>query len=96
MKKLFWLLAMMMTGVQQAFAFNIDKFMDSTVAPVSDKIADIIFTSVPLPGGDVPLIILWILFAGVFFTIYFKGVAIWGLKHAVEQLVKPANSGDGS
>lgn len=96
MKKIFWLLAMMMTGVQQAFAFNIDKFMDSTVAPVSDKIADIIFTSVPLPGGDVPLIILWILFAGVFFTIYFKGVAIWGLKHAVEQLVKPANSGDGS
>ena len=70
--------------------------MDNTVAPVSDAIAKVIFTTVPLPGGEIPIIILWILFAGIFFTIYFKGVAIWGLKHAVEQLVSPTNKGDGS
>ena len=83
-------------SMQKAFAFNVDAFMDNTVAPVSDAIAKVIFTTVPLPGGEIPIIILWILFAGIFFTIYFKGVAIWGLKHAVEQLVSPTNKGDGS
>ncbi len=96
MRRLFWLIAILIMNIQQAFAFNVDAFMDNTVAPVSDAIAKVIFTTVPLPGGEIPVIILWILFAGIFFTIYFKGVAVWGLKHAVEQLVKPSNTGDGS
>ena len=96
MKRLFWLLMTVIASMQQSFAFNIDAFMDNTVAPVSDAIAKVIFTTIPLPGGEIPLIILWILFAGIFFTIYFKGVAIWGLKHSVDQLVKPSNNGDGS
>ena len=96
MRRIFWLMLMSIISVQQAFAFNVDEFMDTTVAPVSDAIAKVIFTSVPLPGGEIPMIILWILFAGIFFTLYFKGVAVWGLKHAVEQLIKPSNKGDGS
>ena len=96
MKKIFWLLAVVMMSIQQAFAFNIDAFMDKTVAPVSDAIADVIFTTVPMPGGEIPIIILWILLAGIFFTIYFKGIAIWGLKHSVEQLITPPDKGSGS
>lgn len=96
MKRIFWLVIAAFMGMGKALAFNVDAFMDQTVAPVSDAIADIIFTTVPMPGGEIPMIILWILFAGIFFTIYFKGVAVWGLKHAVEQLIKPSNNGDGS
>lgn len=96
MKKIFWLLAVVIMNIQQAFAFNVDAFMDKTVAPVSDAIADVIFTTVPMPGGEIPIIILWILLAGIFFTIYFKGIAIWGLKHSIDQLMKPTNKGDGS
>ena len=70
MKRLFWLLTGIIMSVQNAFAFNVDAFMDKTVAPISDAIAKVIFTSVPLPGGEIPAIILWILFAGIFFTIY--------------------------
>ena len=70
MKRLFWLVMIMFTTIQQTFAFNVDAFMNDTVAPVSDAIAKVIFTTVPLPGGEIPLIILWILFAGIFFTIY--------------------------
>lgn len=96
MKKIFWLLAVVMMNIQQVFAFNVDAFMDKTVAPVSDAIADVIFTTVPMPGGEIPLIILWILLAGIFFTIYFKGIAIWGLKHSIEQLIAPSKNGDGN
>ena len=89
MARIAWLLAVIMMGIQGAYAFNVDEFMDKTVAPVSDFIAKIIFTPVPMPGGEIPAIILWILFAGIFFTVYFKGVAIWGLKHSVNLIAGP-------
>lgn len=91
MKKLFWLLTVAMMGMQQAFALNVDKFMDDNIAPFSDAVAKIIFTPVNFFGNDVPIIIFWILFAGIFFTIYFKGIAIWGFKHAIDVITKPSD-----
>lgn len=40
----------------------------------------------------------WIIIAGIFFTIYLRGIAIWGFKHAIDVLKKPADKdseGDG-
>lgn len=45
-----------------------------------------------------PIIIFWIIIAGIFFTIYLRGIAIWGFKHAIDVLKKPADKdseGDG-
>ena len=92
MKRFLWLLTAFLTTIQNAFAFDVDHFMDTTIAPVSDAIAKIIFTPVSFFGNDVPIIIFWILFAGIFFTIYFKGIAIWGFKHAIDVVTKPAES----
>ena len=92
MKRLFWLLTVLLMGVQQSFAFNFDALMDEKVAPISDAVAKIIFTPVTFFGNEVPIIIFWILFAGIFFTIYFKGIAIWGFKHAIDVVAKPAES----
>ncbi len=75
-----------------AQAMNIDAFMDKHVAPFSDKIASIIFYSVNFFGVQVPLIIFWILIAGIFFTFYLQGIAFWGLKHSIEVLRKPTDS----
>ena len=75
---------------QNAMALNVDAFMDKHVAPVSDFIAGIIFYQISFFGQKVPLIIFWILFAGIFFTIYFKGIAVWGFKHAIDTVSKPA------
>ena len=91
MKKLFWLLTVAMMGMQQAFALNVDKFMDDNIAPFSDAVAKLIFTPINFFGNDVPIIIFWILFAGIFFTIYFKGIAIWGFKHAIDVITKPSD-----
>ena len=92
MKRILWLLTVFLTTIQNAFAFDVDHFMDTTVAPVSDAIAKVIFTPISFFGNDVPIIIFWILFAGIFFTIYFKGIAIWGFKHAIDVVTKPAES----
>lgn len=100
MKRIFWLLSVIMMGMQGAFAFDVNQFMDDNLAPCMNGIASFIFTPVPTFGIEamknihVPFVIFWILIAGIFFTIYFKGVSIWGLKHAVEQLFKPKNSED--
>ncbi len=74
-----------------AYALNIDAFMDKHVAPVSDKIAQVIFFPINFFGTDVPLIIFWILIAGIFFTFYLKGIAFWGLKHSIEVIKKPVD-----
>ncbi len=89
MKKFFMLFFMMLMSLQSAQAMNVDAFIDKHLAPVSDAVARIIFFSIPVAGGKVPLIIFWIIIAGFFFTIYFKGVAVWGFKHAIELVCKP-------
>ncbi len=96
MKKLMTFLAMMLCSMQSVHAMNVDAFMDKHIAPISDAVAKLIFFPVPVFGSQVPLIIFWILIAGIFFTLYYKGVAIWGFKHAVDLIAKPSEShGDG-
>ncbi len=83
--------------LQKANAMNVDAFMDKHIAPFSDMIAKIIFYPINCFGTKVPIIIFWILFAGIFFTIYFRGICVWGFKHAIELIKKPAEkSSDGS
>ena len=86
----------MFMTLQSAHAMNIDEFMDKHIAPVSDFVANIIFFPITICGNKVPLIIFWILFAGIFFTLYFRGMAFWGFKHAIDMVTKPAEGhGDG-
>ena len=96
MNKFLIVLLTLLLNIQQASAFSFDTFMDKNIAPVSDAIADFIFHPIHIFGTDVPIIIFWILLARVFFTFYLRGIAVWGFKHAIDLLVKPKKSGDGS
>ena len=96
MKKILMMLFTMFTCLQSVHAMNVDEFIDKHIAPCTDAIANIVFSSISICGTKVPLIILWILFAGFFFTIYFKGIAFWGFKHAIDQIIKKPESGDGT
>ncbi len=89
LKKLFLTLFMFMCSLQSVFAFNLDKEIDKYVTPVSEKVSGIMFFPVTLLGVEIPVIILWILAAGLFFTFYFRWIGIWGLKHSFEILSKP-------
>ena len=89
MKKFLFMLLTMFAGLQSAQAMDVNAFMDKHIAPVSDAVARLIFFPVKICGYDVPLIIIWVLIAGFFFTIYFKGVSVWGFKHAIDIIAKP-------
>lgn len=99
MKKFMTFLMMLLAGMQSANAMNVDAFMDKHIAPISDAIAKIIFFPIKYTHGathiEVPIIIFWILFAGIFFTLFFKGICVWGFKHAVDLIVKPKKTDGG-
>lgn len=96
MNKLLIVLLTFLFNIQQADAMNIDALMDKYIAPVSDAVADLIFYPVTIGTSKVPLIIFWILFAGIFFTLFFKGISVWGLKHAIDIVTKPADKNSNS
>ena len=73
---------------QSAQAKPVDQIIDATIAPVSDVFSKIVFYPVNICGADIPVTILWILLGGIFFSVYFKGIAFWGFKHALSLLTK--------
>lgn len=85
----------MLSGKAEASAVN--DFVDNYVAKFTDSIANFIFTPVSIFGAEVPIIILWILFAGIIFTLYFRFIPIWGFKHSVKVIAgsNKKSSGDG-
>lgn len=90
----FSILALVVFIQSPCFAFNIDATLDKYAAPVFDTIASWIFFPITICGTEVPIIIFWILFAGIFFTLYLRGIAIWGFKHAIDILRKPNTNSD--
>ena len=62
MKKLLTALFTLLLTVQKANAVNIDALMDKYIAPVSDKIAEIIFYPIHIGGGEVHFILKELLF----------------------------------
>ncbi|MFI3300903.1 MAG: alanine/glycine:cation symporter family protein [Candidatus Gastranaerophilales bacterium] len=96
MNKISIVLLTLLLNVQKACAFNFDVIMDEKIAPFTDKIADVIFYPVTILGTPVPLIIFWILIAGLFFTFYLRGIAVWGFKHAIDLVFKPKKASEQS
>lgn len=82
-------ISLFLFNCQGAFAFNLDAEIEKYVAPLSDKVSSIMFFPIVFFGVKIPVIILWILAAGFFFTFYFRWIGIWGLKHSIEILRKP-------
>ena len=52
-----------------AHAQAIDEMINEVVAPVTTPFVKFIFS--PLPGTDIPWIVLWLIIAATIFTFYF-------------------------
>jgi len=84
----------LLLSTQCSYAMSVDEFLDTHVAPVSDAVARLVFFPINFFGASVPLVIFWILIAGIFFTLYYKGISFWGLKHAIDSVAKPHVDGE--
>ena len=63
---------------------GIDALIDAAMRPLADGASSFIFFSIDMFGTPVPLIVLWLVAGGVFFTIYLRFINFRGFRHAIE------------
>ncbi len=83
-------------------AASLDERINDFFTPISDAISSVVFAEVPLDfvGEDVglPLIVVWLVVAGTFFTIYLRGFQFRAFTHAIQlirgRFDKPEDAGE--
>ena len=62
---------------------TIDQLIDGAMRPVADAVAGVVFFTVPLLGADLPLIVVWLVAGGLFFTLYLRFINVRGFAQAL-------------
>jgi alanine or glycine:cation symporter, AGCS family len=79
-------------------AQSIDDRISNAINPVSSVIEGIVFYAVPIGDVNLPLIVLWLVAAGAFFTYYLGFLNLRGPKHAIDlirgQYSNPDDAGE--
>lgn len=61
-----------------------DERIDGIFAPIADTLSAIVFFEIPLGDTGIPVVILWLMIAGVFLTVWLKWQPIRGLRHSID------------
>ena len=81
-----WLAAVLFAFTSSASAEGIDERINRTVQPAADFVSGMVFSTFPLAGIDVPFVLLWLMVAATFFTIYFRFINFRALRHGFQLL----------
>ena len=80
------------------YASNIDQVINNAIQPLTLAISKFIFYEIEILGNSLPLIVLWLIGAALFFTIYFNFLNLRGFRHAFHLLrgdySRPENEGE--
>lgn len=86
-----------MNGVANVVVLGIDETVQKYFGPVSDWIVGKVFYAVDINGAQVPLIVLWLVIAAMFFT-FWLGFPQFNLKHSINlvrgRYSKPEDAGE--
>jgi AGCS family alanine or glycine:cation symporter len=66
---------------------GIDQRINDAIRPASDAVAGFIFTSFPVAGVDIPVVLVWLIIAATIFTFYFRFINLRAFRHGF-QLVR--------
>lgn len=89
-----------MTFSSETAGGGIDDAINSAVQPIADFVSGIIFYAVPIgsDGFAVPLIVVWLVVAATFFTVWLGFPQLSGVKHSIDlvrgKYSKPDDAGD--
>lgn len=64
-------------------AETIDQRIEALMQPATDALSSFIFYSVKVGGADIKLIVVWLIVAALFFTVYFGLINVRGFGHSV-------------
>ena len=73
---------------------SIDQQVESILRPLASALSDVVFYKLSLFGQDIPIIVLWLMTAAVFFTGYMGLVNIRGFSHALKIVRGQRSSSD--
>ena len=75
-----------LTGVESAATStqSFDELIDGFMRPIADAASNFIFYAVEIFGVQVPLIVLWLVAGGIFFTVYLRFINFRGFRHAID------------
>ena len=62
---------------------TIDQLIDGAMRPVADAVSGFVFFTVPVLGADLPLIVLWLVAGGLFFTLHLRFINVRGFAEAL-------------
>ncbi len=79
----FLLASMPKLGYADAPTVGIDAIINDYFAPVSDAIFSTVFTTIPIAGQDLPLVLIWLAMASVFLTLYLGFINFRGVGHGL-------------
>ncbi len=74
------LAGMMVAGHAEA---SIDQTLNDLAAPVAKALSFLVFYKIQMMGAELPLVVLWLITASVFFTFYFNFLNVRGFRHAI-------------
>jgi AGCS family alanine or glycine:cation symporter len=66
---------------------TVDQRIDQAVRPVADAVSGFIFSSISVGNVQVPFVLIWLIFAASFFTLYFRFINLRAFRHGF-QLVR--------
>ena len=72
-----------MSAVAGLVPLSVDDSVAKYFGPVSDFIVSVVFYTVTIGSVEVPLIVVWLISAAIFFTVWFGFPQLTGLKHSV-------------
>ncbi|GHG11623.1 alanine glycine permease [Deinococcus piscis] len=65
-------------------AESFDARINAALTPISNAFSSVIFYSVPIAGTSLPLIVVWLLAASIFFTLRFKFINLRMFRHGID------------
>jgi AGCS family alanine or glycine:cation symporter len=75
-----------------------DQWVESHVGPVAEALSSVVFYTIPIAGTPVPLIVMWLGGAAVFFTFYLRFINLRALglaiRHVKGEFSDPTARGD--
>lgn len=70
--------------VLDAPSTGFDATLQRYFGPFAEAVESVVFFPLPIFGTEVPIIVLWLVALGVFFTLWLKFLNVRGMKHAIE------------
>lgn len=83
-----------LTAQAQAQPVSLADRINDTLTPVADGVSSVIFYSVDVLGVSLPLVVVWLMAAGVILTVALGFVNLRGFGHGWSLLLKPRHQSD--